>query len=511
MSWLATAVVAIITAVVGTLASGYVANLAVRWYHVSGFEGLSGYVVVALALLGLVAGLVIGTVASRTVGGGADPSAVRALGASLAVLLSIVGLAGGVARLLADVPPEIDGETLMLAVEVRWPEGHATSPAADSGEGRLQLNSVTRFSHVQRASTTGPLWKEDARLSDGRWVAPGAVHIFTNRGVRSLDVILDEKTRKGYLLPLTGSPGGDDARWSEWFPRARPGEPPLPNDFTYRYRVGRRSEPVRTETHGPFEISTIASYFFEVRADGKNAIDAAAEFALRYRGQPFAVEGKTSPADDSTGRFERVAMVAALPGPAPALLVVATRGAEPAVCYLLSESGGRAHTEFVAYTADVIQPIELTNDGARFRLTKQHHAFRGRFDRRSFNRGGLFLFDRAVLDTRDLSVRRFNAESDAGMIPSVPPLALSPDERSFVRFANDPSSDGSHVLVVTDFVGDRVYALPVDTTRMRFASLEELDPAWLARHFAWKRDGDGIDRLMERKDPVPMPAKADST
>ena len=505
MSWLATAVVAVVTAVVGALASGFVANLAVRWYHISGFEGLSGYFVVALALGGLVGGLLIGVVASRTVGSGSDPSAVRALGASLGVLLSIVGLAGGAARLLADVPPEIDGEALMLAVEVRWPEGHASSPATGTDEGQLQLNSVTRFSHVQRASTAGPLWKADARMVEGRWVVPGAVELFTNRGMRSLDVVLDGTTSRGFLLPLTGSPTKEDMRWSEWFPRARKGAPPLPDDFTIRYRVQRRSEPVRTESLGPFEVSTIAAYYFAVQADGKQTLDAAAEFALRHRGQPLVIEGKTSATGEGTERFERVAAVAALPGASPALLVVAARGSEPAACFLLTEVDDRLRVEFVASTGEVLDPVELTTDSTRFRTTKTRHAFRGRFDRTSFDRTGLFLLDGAVLDTRNRSVYRFDAESDAGFIPSVPPLALSPDERSFVRFANDPASDGDHVLAVTDFVGNRTYTLPVDRTRMRFATLDDLDPTWLAHHFAWERDPSGVDRLVERKGFVPIP------
>lgn len=505
MSWLATAIVAVLTAVVGTLASGFVANLAVRWYHISGFEGLSGYFVVALALGGLVAGLLIGVVASRTVGGGSDPSAVRAFGASLGVLLSIVGLVGGTARLLADVPPEIDGETLMLAVEVRWPESQASSPATETEEGQLQLNSVTRFSHVQRASTTGPLWKTDARMIEGRWVVPGAVDIFTNRGTRSLDVVLDGTTRKGFLLPLTGNPTREDMRWSEWFPHARAGAPPLPDDFSYRYRVQRRSEPVRTEAVGPFEVSTIAAYFFTVEANGKNTFDAAAEFALRHRGQPLVIEGKTSATGEAMERFERVAAVAALPGASPALLVVVARGSEPAACFLVTEVDDRVRVEFVANTAEVLHPTELTMDSARFRSTKTHHAFRGRFDRTSFDREGLFLLGDAVLDTRNRSVYRFDAESDAGFIPSVPPLALSPDERSFVRFANDPASDGDHVLAVTDFVGNRAYTLPVDQKRMRFATFDVLDPTWLAHHFAWERDGNGVDRLVEREGFVPIP------
>jgi hypothetical protein len=57
MSWLASFVVALLTAAVGLVLGGYLASLAVGWYRVSSFEGGAGYFVVAFALLGFVVGL----------------------------------------------------------------------------------------------------------------------------------------------------------------------------------------------------------------------------------------------------------------------------------------------------------------------------------------------------------------------------------------------------------------------------------------------------------------------
>ena len=505
MTWLAALFIALVTGVVGAFTSGYIANLAVDWYHIPGREGASGYFVVLLGLLGFVVGFLIGLVVCRSMVAGGAPAFFKGLGVSLAVLLAIVGGVGGVARLLADVPPEIDGEPLLLAVEVRWPEGQTTSPAGEPGEGVLYLRSVPRFSHTVRASVRGPLWKEDARQVDGRWVVPGAVEIFTSRGHRMLEVVLTEKNRQGFLLALRGRPGRKDLQWSDWLPRWPAGQTPPAGGLTYRYRAQRQSEPIRIETIGPFEIATIASQFYDAQVwGGGTTIAAVAEFTIRYRGQPVTLDGNAS---TSTDPAERADAVAALPGPKPGLLVhlSAVRTGDGSA-YLLAGDGDRLRVEKLGTRGgSAIQPDDLTSDTARLRLVRHREAPRGRIDRLTFDRGGLYLFGQVVLDTRTLTVRRFTGDSTLTGIPSVPPLGLSPDERSFVRYDYADHSTEKPVLAVTDFVADRSYSLPIDETRMRYATLDALDPAWVAHHFRWERGGDGVDRLVERTNFIPLP------
>ena len=121
MSWPSSFFVAVLTGVVGLLVSGVIASLAASWYRVPSFEAQSAAFMVSLAILGLIGGFVIGLVTSRVVAGGADPGFLKALGTSQGVLLGIIAVVGVTARLLSDVPPTIDGEALMLTVEVRWP------------------------------------------------------------------------------------------------------------------------------------------------------------------------------------------------------------------------------------------------------------------------------------------------------------------------------------------------------------------------------------------------------
>jgi hypothetical protein len=44
---------------------------------------------------------------------------------------------------------------------------------------------------------------------------------------------------------------------------------------------------------------------------------------------------------------------------------------------------------------------------------------------------------------------------------------------------------------------------------MRYKRVEDVDPAWLAHHFAWERGPDGADRLAERKGFVPIPYRGE--
>src|SRR5215212_4463241 len=156
MSWLASLLVALLAAAIGLVLGGFVASHAVSWYRISSFEGGSGYFVVALALLGFVVGFVIGVVASRIVAASAHPSAWRAIAWSQLSVIGLAVLVGAIARFSADVPPRLNGEPLLLAVEIRWPPSQSVSPATDTTSRRLRL--YASHNHVARTSRDGALW-----------------------------------------------------------------------------------------------------------------------------------------------------------------------------------------------------------------------------------------------------------------------------------------------------------------------------------------------------------------
>ena len=490
MGWLASLAIALLTGILSLFASGFVAALAVDWYRISSFEGGSGFFVVFLAMFGGMAGTVIGLIAARVSAARPQPSFIKGLGTSAGVVLALLLVIAGVARLLADVPPEIDGDTLLLHVELRSPAGDTTDLGGLPGVPYVRMGALAPFSNVQRVSGDGPLWIDDLRREDGRWIVPGVVEIFTSRGKKIVDVGVGDKVLAGFLTPLPGSPSSRDMEWSDWFPHARAGDPPLPDQFSIRYRVVRASDPVRTLKAGPFDIDQSISGFYQVTAAEGYAANSI--FRVRHRGQPVP-------------ELERLDGIAPVSGPAPALVVRLAERTVAGSCRLALERDGQIAVTTMSSCSSVEDAKPLTNDTARYIAARDRHQLPGWLDRTSFTTPGLYLYPDAILDTRTLTVRpvRIVGPSDETANVNVPPLGVSPDERSIAWYAN--SSDEEPRIGVTETVSGRNALLPVDRARMRFANFKQLDPAWLMHHFEWKRGSEGFDELGERAGFVPLP------
>ena len=506
MSWTSSLLVGALTGAIGLVASGFIANACVAWYRISGVDLQSTAFVASISILGGFVAFLIGLVTSRVM---PDASFLKALGSASGIVLLVGGVSAGTARLLADVPPTIDGEALTLAVELRWPASR-TTPVSIPGEPTLVLGSVTRMSHTQRAQSTGPLWMADAKLVDGRWVAPGAVDIFTTRGKLTLSALLDSANNPGFLLPLSGKPSKSDFEWTEWYPHARAGAPPLPDGFQYRYRVQKRSEPVRAETIGPFEISTIASYFFDETLQGKTRLATMGYFTVKYRSRQITVPSQD--ADSAGAQTSKIDELATIPGSQTALLAHFYTSPSNGACYLLIDRPNDGlKIELVPGCVSPFAARPLTSDTTTFRQGAERRVPRGRIDRLAFEKPGLYVLANAVLDSRRLLVRTIELPDDFTLVPSVPPLGVSPDERSFARFGYGEHRSENPVILVTDVVANQRYTVPIDPKRMRYAKLEVLDPAWLTHHFEWRRGAGGADALFERKDFVPIPYRGQLT
>jgi hypothetical protein len=499
MSWSSSFFVGVLTGIVGLIVGSLAAGLAASWYRVPSFEAQSAAFVVSLAIVTGFVGFLIGITACRVM---PHPAFLKALGSANGILIGLVAVVAVVARILADVPPTLDGEQLMLAVEIRWPADHRASPAALPGEPALELGSITRMSHTQRATSRGPLWTSDAHLVDGRWVAPGAVEIFTTRGRLSIVAMLDSGNSHGFLIPLYGAPRKKDMQWTEWYPHVSPGSPPVADGFQYRYRVQKRSEPVRTEMVGPFEVQTIASYFFNETVDGKTVLATMGRFRIKHRSQVVVVDAKRQESKAEVDRVESADGVAVIGGPQPALLAHFVDRAGQGPCYVLSDESTQLRAVYVPHCSFAGGSI-LTSDTGAFR-NGERTVPRGRINYISLATPALYQTGGSVLDTRNLTVHTYKYPDNFSIFPSYAPLGISPDEHSFVRIGSDYNNDRFPSLAVADFVGNRTYLLPLDE-RMRYPTLESIDPAWVAHHFEWRKGNDGTDSLVERKGFVPLP------
>jgi hypothetical protein len=237
MHWLLYFLASLPAAATGLVCGGFIGTKCVRWYRISSFEGGSGYFVIFMALLGSVAGLVIGLVTAGIMKPEGAAAHWGMAGLAAGAVLSVTAVIVMVCRLrAADVPPRLDGRELMLVAEIKLPAGMAPPTAGESTDRELTLHSVVR--RTARQSQSGKWLPEQARQEDGRWIVPGSAFLFTGRGQRSLSVRLHGENLIGYLVPLPARPGRKFLEWSEWGPRPRPPHPPWPESKPcYRFRI----------------------------------------------------------------------------------------------------------------------------------------------------------------------------------------------------------------------------------------------------------------------------------
>ena len=267
-------------------------------------------------------------------------------------------------------------------------------------------------------------------------------------------------------------------------------------------KVIKRSEPVRREKVGAFEIDAIASSFFHMN-DGER-MGAYARFRVRYKGQPVpSVQMLDSVA--VVGRGTTATSTPAANDGRTALFVSrsdtdngddASDGNAPP-CALVIDDGAAARVENVKGCPSRPSVQLVTSDVARFEAVKALELRPGWIDRESMAEPGLYRAgSRAVIDTRTLTAAEVDQPENANPDSSVPALGLSPDERSFVWLAYATSD--TRKIVVTNWQANRSYVLPIDEARMRYPAISWLDPAWLMHHFEWTRGADGVDVLRER-------------
>jgi hypothetical protein len=330
------------------------------------------------------------------------------------------------------------------------------------------------------------------------------VEIFTSRGRRLLEVEVNGKPMAAVLAPVPGHPGLKEREWSGWLSAS---------GLTYRYSVRKKSEPIRRETYGPFEIETVVHDLSRVEPRNGLAKGADSTFRLSRGGKP--VEIPRAPEERAESRPPGVVSVMAVAASRPALLVRTAGDNNRGGLYLVTEERGEARSLLLCETLGRFEVNELVSGSGRSEAPGKPVQVSGWFDHASLDHAGLYLLDgglivdgRAVLDTGRLAAykvpepREFRSTWGA-------PLALSPDGRSFVRLVEERGPPVGTSLLVSDFVAGRAYVLPVDRKRMHYLRSTHVDSAWLDHHFVWKRDGQGVDMLSERPVFTPLPYRGE--
>jgi hypothetical protein len=490
VTWVVSLVVAVLTAVLGLFVAGAVAALAVDWYQISSFEGGSGYFVVFTAVFGGMVGFVIGLIGSRVAMARPNPAFWKQLGVPSAVILLLGLVVAGTARLVADVPPEIDGQTLFVNIELRWPEGKAPSEEMRSQKGTVTLGALS--GSVVRVREEGPLFTDRVRLMAGHWVMPGEVRVFTERGRRLLMFQIGETRLPAFALPLPGRPGDRYRQESEWLPATS--DAFTAEGFRYRFKLRLANQPLLIDHIGPWVLNTSVGGYYEVMESDRFA--AQSSFYVGYTDRPVA-------------GLDDVEAVAVIPGTVPALLVKADTPERRGMCHLVREVNGAAQVTTIGECALPGSVSPLTADQTRFDAARKATPLPGWVDKTTFAQPGLYRISQFILDTRTREAFPFVYLSNYSPHGSVPPLSLSPDERSFVVLTNDYERQ-QPALVAIDYRTGKGYPVAIDRSRMRYNDEKDLGPAWIAHHFTWQ-PGEGGDRLVERPSFVPLPHHGELT
>ena len=230
--------IALLTAFAGGILAIFVGDYLTKLAHVPEMEGQRGMAIFFLCVpLGIIAGLVIGIIASILVRRQGPAGFLVALGWSLLVLCGVAGLVGGVPYLLSDKPPKVDGKRLDLEFELRAPATLKIPEKPDGYSIRVSLytnNRQSRFAFIDWISIT----RDPEHV-----IIPGRVPLLTHSKARSLLASIGNEPARSQFVELKSlppTPRKEDEAWSDWIlATERADLTPVPDSerFAIRYRV----------------------------------------------------------------------------------------------------------------------------------------------------------------------------------------------------------------------------------------------------------------------------------
>lgn len=242
MRWGTIVGVVLLTMAAGAGAAMGLASFLIAWLQISDREGASGYFAVYVTGMGLIGGFIVGLVTALVMQSGFW----KVQAVALAIVLALTVAAGTLSVALDDKGPRIDGDKLILEVELKFPAGWKPDNKAKSERGSfcwLQEKAADGATEVNPI-VLGGLTLRAAPEMDGRWAVSCAVTLNKSSKHRFLRVFVGRKTDLTIQVPLPGKPGRADEQWSPWTTQGfLPQEgKPAATDHAFRYRVQRQAE-----------------------------------------------------------------------------------------------------------------------------------------------------------------------------------------------------------------------------------------------------------------------------
>jgi len=259
--------------------------------------------------------------------------------------------------------------------------------------------------------------------------------------------------------------------------------------------------PDKIEVVGPFEVVTHTSRYATGWNTGDLGTATTEHYSLRFRGKSFAFEGQAGMWGDETKRYKAFNSIITFPTAEPAVVVNVGDPINANFFYLVREEGGKAVAQYLGKSSGGVSAEWLDPPADDVLEVKNIALHRGDLE------GGrwLLLGENTVLDTRSLKNYPIQPAEDFSPNNFKPILAVSPDNRSFVRYGYSHHESDYPMLGVFEIESGSSYLLPIHKAWMRYNDWVEIDSAWLDHHFEWKKAEDGHYRLMERAGFKPLP------
>ena len=275
------------------------------------------------------------------------------------------------------------------------------------------------------------------------------------------------------------------------------------------------------DRYGALELVTHTRAY---RSANSGGFGRTRDWSLRWQGQPLSIQTRGGMFGDQAQQASAINSVYVLGrGPLPELIVNVGDPNNTSAFHALRQQGGALQRPLLCTSSGGDNGVGWVAEAAPRRVWNgpQHEVLEG---------GRLLMLgSRCLYDLQERRVLRVPQAPDMSVWNSVPPVAVSPDGRSLVRFgsvdglmepprAEEPAEPVPHLLVadleavaewspeVGSAARGRWQALRIDRQRMRYANHEtDIDLAWLQHHFEWKRGADGRDRLVARSSFKPLP------
>lgn len=237
MSWLISLGTGLITATLGGVTMGFLADRWTVWFRVSNFEGAAGFFVLFNILFGAVGGLAIGVICARHAIHGNEINFLRGLLVATAWVGVLGGVLGVVSYGIADHPPRLEGRTLLLDLEIR-------TPPRPLGEENSELKPMVYLENAQgRTTSYAAVDSQPARQEEGGWILPASLPLKSSSSPRTVRVYWPDGPNVTVPVPLPPKPTRSHFGWSDWLSPASVDcrkdsvEPGADGEVQLRYRV----------------------------------------------------------------------------------------------------------------------------------------------------------------------------------------------------------------------------------------------------------------------------------